>query len=38
MFSSQEELIADAYHRQGERIAYDKSEESDAMSVRDGAA
>jgi uncharacterized protein (DUF488 family) len=38
MFSSQEELIADAYHRQEERIAYDKSEDVDAMAVRDGAA
>jgi hypothetical protein len=38
MFSSQEELIADAYHRQEERIAYDKSRDAEAMSVRDGAA
>ncbi len=37
MFSSQEELIADAYRLQEERIAYDRSgEESTAM--RDGAA
>jgi uncharacterized protein (DUF488 family) len=40
MFSSQEELIADAYHRQEQRIAYDRSQDADAeaMAVRDGAA
>jgi len=37
MFSSQEELIADAYRLQEERIAYDRSH-VDATAVRDGAA
>jgi uncharacterized protein (DUF488 family) len=37
MFSSQEELIADAYRLQEERIAFDRSGE-DSMATRDGAA
>jgi len=38
MFSSQEELIDDAYRRQEERIAYDRSQELGALAIRDGAA
>jgi uncharacterized protein (DUF488 family) len=37
MFSSQEELIADAYRLQEERIAFDRSGE-ESMATRDGAA
>ena len=37
MFSSQQELIADAYRLQEERIAFDRSGE-DPMATRDGAA
>jgi uncharacterized protein (DUF488 family) len=37
MFSSEEELIADAYRLQEERIAFDRSGE-ESMTTRDGAA
>ena len=37
MFSSREELLADAYRRQEERIAYDLRY-SEGSTVRDGAA
>ena len=37
MFSSREELLADAYRRQEERIAYDLKY-AEGATVRDGAA